>query len=47
MAASIDAAERAMRAAEPTARVIYVEPDIYQPGHRAEARPAPPQPAGH
>jgi cation diffusion facilitator family transporter len=29
VAASIDAAERAMRAAEPRARVIYVEPDIY------------------
>jgi divalent metal cation (Fe/Co/Zn/Cd) transporter len=29
VAASIDAAERAMRTAEPTARVIYVEPDIY------------------
>jgi cation diffusion facilitator family transporter len=33
VAAAIDAAERAMRAAEPTARVIYVEPDIYVEGH--------------
>jgi cation diffusion facilitator family transporter len=34
VAASIDAAERAMRAAEPAARVIYVEPDIYVEDHR-------------
>ena len=37
-----------MRAAEPTAQVIYVEPDIYVEGHRA--RPASGgrrPPAGH
>jgi len=43
VAASIDAAERAMRAVEPAARVIYVEPDIYVPDHRTDPRPA----AGH
>ena len=36
VAASIDAAERAIRAAEPAARVIYIEPDIYVEGHVAE-----------
>ncbi|MGI8524253.1 MAG: cation diffusion facilitator family transporter [Nocardioides sp.] len=30
IAATIDAAERATRAAEPTARVIYLEPDIWR-----------------
>jgi cation diffusion facilitator family transporter len=34
VAATIDRAESAMRAAEPTARVIYVEPDIYRAGSR-------------
>ncbi len=33
IARSIDAAERAMREAEPTARVIYIEPDLYVEGH--------------
>jgi cation diffusion facilitator family transporter len=47
VAASIDAAERAMREAEPAARVIYVEPDIYVEGHEPDPRPAPPAPAGH
>ena len=47
VAASIDAAERAMREAEPTARVIYVEPDIYVEGHEPDPRPRPPEPAGH
>ena len=31
VAAHIDAAEAAIRAAEPTARVIYLEPDIHRP----------------
>ena len=31
IAAAINAAETRIRAAEPTARVIYLEPDIYQP----------------
>ena len=47
VAASIDAAERAMREAEPTAQVIYVEPDIYVEGHRPDPRPESPAPAGH
>jgi cation diffusion facilitator family transporter len=34
VAAAIDRAEAAMRAAEPTARVIYVEPDIDRAGSR-------------
>ena len=32
IAAAINAAESRVRTAEPTARVIYLEPDIYQPG---------------
>jgi cation diffusion facilitator family transporter len=47
VAASIDAAEKAMREAEPAASVIYVEPDIYVAGHRPDARPEPPAPAAH
>lgn len=42
----INAAERAIREAEPTARVIYIEPDIFVRGHVPEPRPeAPPAPA--
>jgi cation diffusion facilitator family transporter len=47
VAASIDAAERAMREAEPTAQVIYVEPDIYLEDHTPDPRPEPPAPAAH
>jgi cation diffusion facilitator family transporter len=47
VAAAIDAAERAVRAAEPTAQVIYLEPDIYRHHHVPDARPEPPAPAGH
>ena len=47
IATSIDAAERAMRAVEPTAQVIYVEPDIYVEGHTSDPRPEAPAPAGH
>src|SRR3954471_5062433 len=47
VAESIDAAERAMREAEPTARVIYVEPDIYVENHHPDPRPEPPAPVGH
>jgi cation diffusion facilitator family transporter len=47
VAASIDAAERAIREAEPTAQVIYIEPDIYVEGHVPDPRPEPPTPAGH
>jgi cation diffusion facilitator family transporter len=41
VARTIDSAERAIRAAEPTARVIYLEPDIYVEGYRPEPRPVP------
>ncbi|HVH93472.1 MAG TPA: cation transporter, partial [Nocardioidaceae bacterium] len=47
VAASIDAAERAMREAEPTASVIYVEPDIYVENHHRDPRPEPPASVGH
>jgi len=47
VAAGIDAAEHAIREAEPTAQVIYIEPDIYVESHVAGTRPAPPAPAGH
>ena len=47
VARSIDAAERAMREAEPTAQVIYVEPDIYVEDHETDPRPSPPEPVSH
>jgi len=47
VASSIDAAERAIRRAEPTAQVIYIEPDIYRDDHVPDDRPAPPAPVGH
>jgi cation diffusion facilitator family transporter len=47
VAETIDAAERAIREAEPTAQVIYIEPDIYVTGHVPDPRPEPPAPAGH
>jgi cation diffusion facilitator family transporter len=47
IATTIDAAERNIRAAEPTAQVIYLEPDIYRVGHVPDARPERPAPAGH
>ncbi|MGZ4448667.1 MAG: cation diffusion facilitator family transporter [Nocardioides sp.] len=47
VAASIDAAEVAVRAAEATAQVIYLEPDIYRADHVPDPRPEPPAPAGH
>ncbi|HYO41424.1 MAG TPA: hypothetical protein VER39_17405 [Nocardioidaceae bacterium] len=47
VARSIDAAERAMREAEPTAQSIYVEPDIFVEGHETDSRPEVPEPAGH
>ena len=40
IARSIDAAERAMREAEPTARVIYIEPDLYVEGHKPPTAPS-------
>jgi len=47
VAESIDAAERAIRAAEPAAQVIYIEPDIFVEGHVPDARPEPPAPVSH
>jgi len=47
VAGAIDAAERAVRAAEPIARVIYIEPDIYRADYVPEERPEPPAAAGH
>lgn len=42
VAASIDRAERAIREAEPTARVIYIEPDIYVDDHVRHQEVEPP-----
>jgi cation diffusion facilitator family transporter len=47
VAAAIDRAEQAIRAVEPTAQVIYVEPDIYRADYQPAERPEPPAPAGH
>ena len=47
VASTIDAAERAIRQAEPVAQVIYIEPDIYVEGHVTDPRPKPPEPAAH
>lgn len=47
VATTIDAAERAIREAEPVAQVIYLEPDIYVEGHVPDVRPEPPAAAGH
>jgi cation diffusion facilitator family transporter len=47
VAAAIDAAEKAIREAEPTAVHIYLEPDIYRAGHRPAERPAVPEPPAH
>jgi cation diffusion facilitator family transporter len=47
VAAVIDAAERAIRAAEPMAQQVYLEPDVFRADHVSDPRPAPPQAAGH
>jgi cation diffusion facilitator family transporter len=47
VARTIDGAERAVRAAEPTAQVIYIEPDIYVEGHTPDPRPEVPAAPGH
>lgn len=39
VAATINDAERAVREAEPIARVIYIEPDVYVEGHVPAPRP--------
>ena len=47
VAQAIDRAERAIRAAEPIAGAIYLEPDIFRSDYRPDARPEPPPPPGH
>jgi cation diffusion facilitator family transporter len=47
VATVIDDAERAIRAVEPTARVIYLEPDIYRADYTPADQAAPPAPSGH
>jgi cation diffusion facilitator family transporter len=47
VAETIDAAERAIRAAEPMAVHIYLEPDIYTENHRPDERPAVPEAPSH
>jgi len=47
LARSINAAEEAIREDEPSARAIYLEPDMYLEGHEPPERPAPTGPAGH
>jgi len=47
VARTIDSAERAIRAAEPIAQVIYIEPDIYVQGHVTDPRPEVPSAPGH
>jgi cation diffusion facilitator family transporter len=47
VASTIDAAERAIRRAEPVAQAIYLEPDIFVEGHTTDPRPAVPEAPGH
>jgi cation diffusion facilitator family transporter len=47
IASAIDRAERAVRAAEPTATSIYVEPDIFRADYAPADRPEAPAPPGH
>jgi hypothetical protein len=47
VARTIDSAERSIRAAEPSAQVIYIEPDIYLAGHVTDPRPEVPSAPGH
>ena len=47
VALAIDRAERAIRAAEPIAGAIYLEPDVFRSDYRPDARPEPPPPPGH
>ena len=43
----IDGAERAIRAAEPAAEVIYLEPDLYDHDYTPDPRPGPPHAPAH
>ncbi len=47
IAAAINAAERSLRAAEPMATQIFIEPDIFQSGHVPDERPETPSAPGH
>jgi cation diffusion facilitator family transporter len=47
IAETIDAAERAIRAAEPMSQHIYLEPDIYVENHVPDDRPAVPEAPSH
>lgn len=47
IAQAIDDAEQAVRAAEPTARVIYLEPDVFRHDYAPAERPEPPAAPGH
>ena len=47
VARSIDAVEARVREAVPTARVLYIEPDLYQPDHHPAERPAAAESGGH
>ena len=47
LAESINAAERAIREAEPTAQAVYIEPDIYVEDHIPDPRPEPPSAPAH
>jgi cation diffusion facilitator family transporter len=47
VAETIDAAERAIREAEPMSVHIYLEPDVYQENHTPDTRPAVPEAPSH
>jgi cation diffusion facilitator family transporter len=47
VAAAIDAAEQAIRAVEPSAAAIYLEPDIFRADYRPAERPDRPAPPSH
>jgi divalent metal cation (Fe/Co/Zn/Cd) transporter len=47
VAETIDAAERALRAAEPMATQVFLEPDIHRDDYVPDPRPEPPEAAGH
>ena len=47
VAETIDAAERAIRAAEPMSQHIYLEPDIFHENHVPDERPAVPEAPSH
>lgn len=47
IASAIDRAEAAIREAEPTAQVIYLEPDIFRADYVPADKPAPPTAPGH